>query len=46
MRYWMNKEKNTKLGEGLNKMTGKGEPWHTKEEEEDVRSSADILFTS
>ena len=33
MRYGTNKEKNTKLGEGLIKMTGEGEPWHTKEEE-------------
>ena len=32
MRYVTNKEKNTKLGEGLIKMTGKGEPWHTIEE--------------
>ena len=33
MRYGTNKEKNTKLGEGLIKMTGKGEPWHMKEED-------------
>ena len=31
MRYGTNKENNTKLGEGV-EMTGKGEPWHTKEE--------------
>ena len=30
MRYGTNKEKNTKLGEKLIKMTGKGERWHTK----------------
>ena len=33
MRYGTKKEKNTKLREGLIKMTGKGEPWHMKEEE-------------
>ena len=33
MRYGTNKEKHTKLGAGLIKMTGKGEPWHTKEED-------------
>ena len=32
MRYGTNKEKNTKLGEGLIKMTGKREPLHTKED--------------
>ena len=35
MNYGTNKEKNTKLGEGMIKMTGKGEPWYTKEEEKD-----------
>ena len=34
MRYGTNKEKIMKLGEGLIKMIGKGELWHTKEEEE------------
>ena len=40
MRYGTNKEKNTKLGEGLIKMTGKGEPWHTKVV---VNESCDLL---
>ena len=31
MRYGTNKEKNTKLEGGV-ETTGKGEPWHTKEE--------------
>ena len=35
MRYGTNKKKNTKLEEGLIKFTGKGEPWHTTEEEID-----------
>ena len=38
MRYGTNKDRHTKLGEGLSKMTGKGEPWHTKEEEEEEMS--------
>ena len=32
MRYGTNKEKNTVRGGVM--MTGKGEPWHTKEEED------------
>ena len=34
MRYGTNNEKNTVRGGVM--MTGKGEPWHTKEEEEDI----------
>ena len=42
MRYGTNKEKNIKYRGGV-KMTGKGEPWHTKEEEDtDVETDADL----
>ena len=45
MRFGTNKEKNTKLGEvrGGFEMTGKGESWHTKEEEEEDMDELGIM---